>query len=50
MKIYQECKDCECFTCVKNCDCDICEQGDMTTYFCNQHKERDEDYDMGRKS
>ena len=37
------CEDCLCNNCVnhskKCCDCDICEDGDMTVWGCNQYVE-----------
>ena len=39
------CEDCLCNNCVnhskKCCDCDTCEDGDMTVWGCNQYEKED---------
>lgn len=40
-----KCKNCLCKNCVNHnnwcCDCDICEDGDMTVFACNHYKEKE---------
>lgn len=51
MMIISNCCDCGslvdtclCFTCKNKCnDCDICEDGDMCVFACNQYKDERED-------
>lgn len=42
--VPEHCKECICYKCGKKdsclgCDCDICEDGDMEVFCCNQFKE-----------
>ena len=42
----KKCKDCLCHNCKNNyhscCDCDICENDDMTVFACNKYDEEEE--------